>query len=82
VLSPALGVTRAAQEATASNATLLGDYQSLNVRVDYRRRVFGTAPVLVLDVINVYGADRGSPLTLRALCNRVPPWLPGNWRRS
>jgi len=61
VLPPALGLTRAAQEITALNATRLGDYQSLNVRVDYRRRVFGTDLVLFLDVINVYGADRGSP---------------------
>jgi hypothetical protein len=61
VLPPALGLTRAAQEITAVNATRLGDYQSLNVRVDYRRRFFGTDLVLFLDVINVYGADRGSP---------------------
>lgn len=62
VLPPALGLTRASQEITAVNATTLEDYQSLNVRADYRRRVYGMDMVLFLDVINVYGADRGSPL--------------------
>ena len=62
VLPPESGLTRASKEITAVNATTLGDYQSLNVRVDYRRRVAGMDLVLFLDVINVYGADRGSPL--------------------
>ncbi len=61
VLPPSLGLTRASKEITEVNATTLGDYQSLNVRVDYRRRFWGTDFVLFLDVINVYGADRGSP---------------------
>jgi hypothetical protein len=62
VLPPALGLTRASKEITALNATTLEDYQSLNIRVDYRRRFYGTDVVLFLDVINVYGADRGAPL--------------------
>lgn len=53
---------RASKEITALNATTLGDYQSLNLRVDYRRRWGATDLVLFLDVINVYGADRGGPL--------------------
>jgi hypothetical protein len=61
VLPPALGLTRASKEITAINATTLGDYQSLNVRVDYRRRFFYTDFVFFLDLINVYAADRGSP---------------------
>ena len=52
---------RASREITQPNATTLGDYQSLNVRVDYRRRVASVDLVLVLDVINIYGAKRGSP---------------------
>ncbi|KGE04941.1 TonB-dependent receptor [Pseudohaliea rubra] len=62
VLPPTFGLTRASKEITEVNATTLGDYQSLNVRVDYRRRMGGMDLVLFLDVINVYGADRGSPL--------------------
>jgi hypothetical protein len=62
VLPPAAGLTRASQEITETNATTLGDYQSLNVRVDYRRRLGPMDVVLFLDVINVYAADRGAPL--------------------
>jgi hypothetical protein len=62
VLPPEFGLTRASKEITETNATTLGDYQSLNVRVDYRRRFAGTDVVFFLDVINVYGADRGAPL--------------------
>jgi hypothetical protein len=61
VLPPALGLTRASKEITEINATTLGDYQSLNLRVDYRRRFFDTDFVFFLDMINVYAADRGSP---------------------
>jgi hypothetical protein len=67
VLPPALGLTRASKEITAVNATQLGDYQSLNIRVDYRRRFFGTDLVLFLDVINVYAADNGSPLAFNPI---------------
>ena len=62
VLPPEFGLTRASKEITETNATTLGDYQSLNVRVDYRRPFAGMDVVLFLDVINVYGADRGAPL--------------------
>jgi len=62
VLPPGFGLTRASKEITELNATTLGDYQSLNVRLDYRRRFAGMDVVLFLDVINVYGADRGAPL--------------------
>ena len=62
VLPPSAGLTRASKEITARNATTLGDFQSLNVRVDYRRRLGPVDVVLFLDVVNVYGADRGAPL--------------------
>lgn len=52
---------RASKEITEKNATTLGDYQSLNIRVDYRRRIASVDLVLFLDVINVFGAERGSP---------------------
>lgn len=58
---PGAGLLRASKEITEENAFTLGDYQSLNVRVDYRRRLGPVDVVLFLDVINVYGADRGSP---------------------
>ena len=58
---PGDALLRASKEITKKNATTLGDYQSLNVRVDYRRR-WGTVDlVFFLDVINVYGAKRGAP---------------------
>lgn len=67
---PDSGLRRASQEITARNATTLGDYQSLNVRVDYRRRLGPMDLVLFLDVINVYGADRGSPQAFNPITGR------------
>jgi hypothetical protein len=59
---PGNTLLRASKEITARNVTTLGDYQSLNVRVDYRRRMGPLDLVLFLDVINIYGAERGAPL--------------------
>ena len=58
---PDSGLWRASQEITATNALTLGDYQSLNLRIDYRRRIGPLDLVLFLDVINVYGAGNGTP---------------------
>lgn len=58
---PDSSLMRASREIMEKNAITLGDYQSLNVRVDYRRRLWSTDVVLFLDVINLYGADSGTP---------------------
>jgi len=58
---PGTELLRFAKEITVENATTLGDFQSLNVRVDYRRRVGPVDVVAFVDVINVYGAENGTP---------------------
>ena len=67
---PESGLVRASKEITEQNATTLGDYQSLNVRVDYRRRFGPLDVVLFLDVINLYGAERGSPRDFNPITGR------------
>jgi hypothetical protein len=47
---------RYSKELTRQNALRLDDYQSLNVRVDYRRALGPVDLVAFIDVINVYGA--------------------------
>jgi hypothetical protein len=53
---------RFSKEITLENATTLDEYQSLNIRVDYRTRLGPVDLVTFVDVINVYGAENGSPL--------------------
>ena len=48
---------RYSKELTRQNALRLDDYQSLNVRVDYRRALGPVDLVAFIDVINVYGAE-------------------------
>jgi len=67
---PGSGLLRASKEITEQNATTLGDYQSLNVRVDYRRRFGPMDVVLFLDVINLYGAERGAPQDFNPITGR------------
>ncbi|MEM1142795.1 MAG: TonB-dependent receptor [Pseudomonadota bacterium] len=59
---PAGNLVRASKEITRENATDLTDYQSLNIRVDYRQRLWGVDVVTFLDIVNVYSADIGAPL--------------------
>ncbi|MEQ8514774.1 MAG: TonB-dependent receptor [Chromatocurvus sp.] len=67
---PGSDLLRASKEITEENAITLGDYQSLNVRVDYRRRMGPLDVLLFLDVINVYAADRGSPEEFNPITGR------------
>lgn len=67
---PGSGLLRASKEITEQNASTLGDYQSLNVRVDYRRRFGPMDVVLFLDVINLYGAERGAPQDFNPITGR------------
>jgi hypothetical protein len=48
---------RYSKELTRQNALRLDDYQSLNIRVDYRRALGPVDLVAFIDVINVYGAE-------------------------
>lgn len=67
---PGSGLLRASKEITAQNTTTLGDYQSLNVRVDYRRQFGSMDVVLFFDVINLYGAGRGAPQAFNPIIGR------------
>jgi hypothetical protein len=58
---PGSGLFRASKEIVETNSQNLEDYQSLNVRVDYRRPIGPVDVVAFLDIINVYGAESGSP---------------------
>ena len=53
---------RFSKELTATNVNRLRDYHSLNLRVDYRRRIGGVTLVTFLDVINAYGRNNVSSL--------------------
>ena len=53
---------RFSKELTANNVSRLRDYHSLNLRVDYRRRIGGVTLVTFLDVINAYGRNNVSSL--------------------
>ena len=56
------GPLRFSQERTARNALRADDYQALNVRVDYRRRIFdGFELVTFVDVVNAIGGGGASP---------------------
>ncbi len=50
---------RFSKELTRRNALRLDDYQSLNIRVDYRRSLGFVDLVAFFDVINVYGGPGG-----------------------
>jgi hypothetical protein len=58
VLAPNLPV-RYSQERTALNVDRGGAFHSLDVRVDYRRRIGPVDLVLFADVLNVYGGPAG-----------------------
>lgn len=53
---------RFSKELTADNVSRLRDYHSLNLRIDYRRRVGGVTLVTFLDLINAYGRNNVSSL--------------------
>jgi hypothetical protein len=55
---PGSGLLRFSREITGENAITLGDYQSLNVRLDYRRRLGPMDVVAFVDIINIYGAEK------------------------
>ena len=53
---------RFSKELTANNIDRLPDYHSLNIRIDYRRRVGNVSLVTFLDIINAYGRNNISSL--------------------
>ena len=53
---------RFSKELTANNVNRLRDYHSLNIRIDYRRRIGNFSLVTFLDVINAYGRNNVSSL--------------------
>lgn len=53
---------RFSKELTANNIDRLPDYHSLNIRIDYRRRVGNVSLVTFLDIINAYGRNNVSSL--------------------
>jgi hypothetical protein len=57
---PGSGLLRYSKEITDTNAITLGDYSSLNLRVDYRRSFGPVDLVAFVDVINITGAENGS----------------------
>jgi hypothetical protein len=58
---PGSGLFRASKEITAQNVDTLGDFQSLNIRIDYRRPIGSVDLVTFFDIVNVYGAESGAP---------------------
>ena len=53
---------RFSKELTANNVNRLRDYHSLNIRIDYRRRIGDVSLVTFLDIINAYGRNNVSSL--------------------
>lgn len=53
---------RFSKELTANNVNRLRDYHSLNIRIDYRRRIGNVSLVTFLDIINAYGRNNVSSL--------------------
>ncbi|MEM6604802.1 MAG: carboxypeptidase regulatory-like domain-containing protein [Pseudomonadota bacterium] len=68
---PGSALLRASQEITQENVTSLEDFQQLNVRVDYRQRVWGIDLVTFLDIVNLTGAEIGTPLDFNPRTGRV-----------
>lgn len=53
---------RFSKELTANNVNRLRDYHTLNIRIDYRRRIGTVSLVTFLDIINAYGRNNVSSL--------------------
>ncbi|MEM6638327.1 MAG: TonB-dependent receptor plug domain-containing protein [Pseudomonadota bacterium] len=63
-------LVRASKELTRRNALELGNYHSLNVRVDYRRSLGPVNFIGFIDVINVYGGPGAQPAEFSAIDGR------------